>query len=264
MPRRRRVARAAVALLGLVVLAGGCATPLQRGEGPSPSPLEVYRALLGRNQGLQSVRAVAEVGVAFAGREVSLPGVLNLDAFGGFRLDLLDPLDRPLAILFIEEGRIVQYRPAQRQAASLGVFPRECGGVGPADWVGAVVASSLGPVAGERLGLRAHWRGERSLERVRDGELRQSVRYRVEGGEPLARLVSWYCGDEVVMQARLRDWLAGPGWRLPARIEIGYPKAGLSVTVELREIEGNPPASGQSLRPDIGGDVRWTSWNLPR
>lgn len=263
-PRRSRRARAALALGALVALAGGCAAPLQQGEGPPPSPLEVYRAVLGRNQGLQSVRAVAEVGVAFAGREVSLPGVLILDAFGGFRLDLLDPLDRPVAMLFVDEGRIVQYRPAQRQAASLGVFPQQCRGVDPADWVAAVIASSLGPVAGERLGVRAHWGGERSLERLRDGALRQSVRYRLEGGEPQPRLVSWYCDDEPVLQVRLREWLAGPGWRLPSRIAVDYPKAGLSVTVELREIEANPPPTGQPLRPEIGDDVRWTTWNLPR
>lgn len=262
-PRRSRIARAAAALLPLAVLAGGCAAPLRQGETP-PNPLEVYRAVLGRNQGLQSVRAVAEVGVAFGGRTVSLPGVLILDAYGGFRLDLLDPLDRPLALLFVDEGRIVQYRPGQRQAASLGVFPAQCRGVDPADWVGAVIASSLAPVAGERLGVRAHWGGERSLERLRDGELRQSVRYRVEGGEALPRLASWYCGDEPVLQVRLRDWLAGPGWRLPSRFEVDYPKAGLSVTVELREIEGNPPPTGQPLRPAIGDDVRWTTWNLPR
>ena len=51
---------------------------------------------------------------------------------------------------------------------------------------------------------------------------------------------------------------------LPSRIEVDYPKAGLSVTVELREIEGNPPATGQPLRPEIGADVRWATWNLPR
>lgn len=263
-PRPRRAARAAAALFALAVSAGGCAAPLRQGAGPSPSPLEVYRSVLGRNAGLTSVRAVAEVSVAFAGREVSLPGVLLLDAYGGFRLDLLDPLDRPLAMLFVEEGRIVQYRPAQRSAASLSVFPAQCGGIDPADWVGAVIASSLAPVAGETLGVRAHWGGERSLERLRDGELRQSVRYRVEGGEPLPRLVSWYCGDEAVLQLRLRDWLAGSSWRLPSRIEVDYPLAGLSVTVELREIEGNPAPTGQPLRPDIGADVRWSAWNLPR
>jgi hypothetical protein len=249
--------------VALIALAG-CAVPRDRAEGPSPSPLEVYRAVLGRNEGLVAVRAVAEVRIAFAGREASLPGVLLLDAYGGFRLELLDPLDRPLAMLFVEEGRIVQYRPAQRLAASLSVLPAGCRSVDPGDWVAAVIASSLAPVAGERLGVRGLWGGERSLERRRDGELRQSVRYRTEEGESRPRLISWYCAEEAVLQLRLSEWLVASGWRLPSRIDVDYPNAGLEVRIELRDVEGNPPPTGQPLRPPIGDDVRWTTWNLPR
>jgi hypothetical protein len=266
MPRSpRRPSRAPAAALALLALGlSACAGTARRAAGPPPDAPAVYRSLLGRNLGLSAVRAVVEVRIAFAGRQVSLPGVLQLDAYGGFRLELLDPLDRPLSILFVEDGRIVQYWPARRAAASLAVFPAACGSVDPADWVGAILASSLAPVAGERLADRGMWGRDRSLERRRDGELRQSLRYRVEGGEPRPRLVSWYCADETVMQLRLRDWIEGAAWRLPSRLEIDYPKAGLSVQVELREVEANPPPSGQPLRPQLDDDVRWTSWNLPR
>ncbi len=210
------------------------------------------------------MRALAEARISFAGREVSFPGVLLLDAFGGFRLDLLDPLDRPLAILFVEEGRVVQFRPGQQSAASLGVFPADCQEVDPADWVAAVTSSSIAPVAGERLADSGLWRGERSLERRRGGSLYQSVRYRNEGGHPLPWLVSWYCGDEPVLQLRLREWVQSTVSRLPSRFEVLYPKAGLAIAVELSEIEENPPPTNQTLRPRLGPGVRWTSWNLPR
>ena len=142
-PRRSgaRLGRAGVALVGAACLAlAGCAAPRAKSAGPAPTPGEVYQALLGQNPGLKSVRAVAEARISFSGREVSFPGVLQLDVLGGFRLDLLDPLDRPVAVFFSDGGRIVQYRPAQRLAASLGVFPEECRGIDPADWVPLVTA----------------------------------------------------------------------------------------------------------------------------
>jgi len=108
----------------------------------------------------------------------------------GFRLDLLDPLDRPLAIVFADAGRIVQYRPGQRLAASLAVFPADCGGIDPADWVQPVIASSIAPVAGERLADRALWGGDRVLERRRGPELRQSVRYHDAGARARPSLVT--------------------------------------------------------------------------
>ena len=165
-PRRSRspLARAAVAIAAAAVLGlSACASQRPASAGPAPASGEVYRALLGHNIGLNSVRAVAEARISFAGQEVSLPGVLLLDSFGGFRLDLLDPLDRPLAILFVEGGRIVHYRPGPRLAASLGVFPDGCRGVDPADWVTALLASSLGPVAGESLADSGLWGSGRAL-----------------------------------------------------------------------------------------------------
>jgi hypothetical protein len=266
MPRsprpERRSARCAATALALIalLLGGGCAA--QRGTAPNAAA--VFRALLGRNAGLGALRAVAEAHLAFGGREVSLPGVLQLDSLGGFRLELLDPLDRPLAILFAEEGRVVNYRPAQKLAASLGVFPAACRGVDPADWVAAVLASSAAPSPGEGLVESNLWGSGRVLERHRDGALRQSVRYASEGGQPLPRLISWYCEEEPVLQLRLLEWVQGPTWRLPSRFQIEFPKAVLTITVELREIEVNPPSGAQPFLPRLGPEIRWTSWNLPQ
>jgi len=263
-PRRLRphlpVALPAAALLALAA----CATSGPGPGIPQPDPTVIYHSLFGSNPGLSTVRAVVEARIAYAGRSISLPGVLLLDAFDGFRIDLLDPLDRPQALLYPENGRIIQYRPVQRIAASLGLFPVECGRADPAAWVTAVIASSLGPVPGEQLADRRGWGKERNLERWRNGELYQNVRYRVEGERHIPVRISWYCGDEAIMEARLAEWIAGTSWRLPGRIEIAYPKAGLEVRLELREIEGNPPPSGQALRPRPGTEVRWTTWNLPQ
>lgn len=264
-PRTSLRCRGALALAAAGFLSvSACATTGTAPEGPAPAPPEVYRALLGANAGLSSVRAIAEARIAYAGRRISLPGVLLLDTLDGFRLDVLDPLDRTLAVLYAENGRILQYRPALRAAASLGVFPPECRGVDPAAWVPAVIASSAAPLAGEKLVDRRGWRKERTLERRRSGELHQVISYRVEGERILPRRISWFCAEEAVMQVRLDDWAVGSSWRLPGSIEVSYPKAGLEVRLELREIEGNPQRPGQPLRPRPGPETRWTTWNLPQ
>jgi hypothetical protein len=246
-----------------VLALGGCASQRPSQAGPAPTPAERFRSLLGHNAGLNSLRAVAEASLSFAGRTVSLPGVLTLDSLGGFRLDLLDPLDRPFAILFVDGGRIIHYRPGPALAASLGVFPTGCG-VDAAAWVGAVLASSVAPAAGERLEDHGFWGAGRSLERHRGAALHQSVLYRVDDGQPRARDFTWYCGDDPVMRLRPLEWIEAGPWRLPARIEIEYPKAGLAVSLDLSELEGNPAPSRQPLRPQLGTDIRWTTWNLPQ
>jgi len=232
--------------------------------GAPSSPEEILRGVLGANAGLSSVRALAEAKISYAGRRISLPGILQLDGLDGFRLDLLDPLDRPVSILYAEAGRIVQLRPWWQLGASLGVFPAACRGIDPADWVPAVLASGRATTAGERLLDRAVWGSDRTLERHRDGELRQSVRYRAEGARLVPRTVSWYCGDEAVLVLRLREWVSSDAWRLPTRFEIEYPEAGLLVHIELREIEGNPPRTAAGMLPRPGSSTRWTTWDLPR
>jgi len=254
------VAALAVASLG----PAGCATQRPVTSGSAPSPATIFRSLLGSNPGLTAVRAVAEARIFLAGTEVSLPGVLQLDSFGGFRLDLLDPLDRPLAMLFAEEGRIVSYRPGVALASSLAVFPAECSGIDPSAWVQAVLSSSLSPVAGERIADRRVWGGGRVLERHRGDLLYQSIGYETKGDLMVPNLVSWYCGEDPVMQVRLRAWAPGASWRLPSRFEVLFPRAGLEIKVELSEIEGNPPPSNQPFHPRLGPEVRWTAWNIPQ
>lgn len=266
-PRRSRspIARTGGAIVAAVVLGlAGCASHRPGAAGPTPTPGAVYQSLLGRNPGLTSLRAVVEVRISFAGREVALPGVLLLDTFGGFRLDVLDPLDRPVAILFSEDGRIVHYRPGPSLAASLGVFSEECRGVDPADWVAAILASSLVPVAGETLVDNSLWGSGRILQLHRNHELHQSIRYRNEAGQSIPRLISWYCGENPVLQLQVLEWVQGSAWRLPSRFAIKFPEVGLALEMELSEIEGNPPPTNQPLRPILGSETRWTTWNIPQ
>lgn len=263
-PRRSRTAAAGAVLFAAGLLAGaGCAALPAGTAVPARTPLESYRELLGRNPGLNSLRAEVEARFSYAGREISLPGVLLLDGLEGFRIDLLDPLDRPLALLFTRDGTIVQYRPGQRLAAALGVLPEGCRGLAPDDWVPAVLAARPGPVSGERLAEHRIW-GGRSLEIHRDGKLRSSVHFSTQAGRLVPGLVTWYCGEDAALQLRVRDWLQGTDWRLPSRIDVKYPQAGLTVRLELRGIEANPPPTGSPLRPEPGAGTRWSSWNLPR
>ncbi len=265
-PEGSRYIRAAAAIIAAAVLgSAGCAIQRPKSAGPAPTPAEVYGSLFGFNTGLTSVRAVVEARLSFAGREVSLPGVLLLDTLGGFRLELLDPLDRPLAILFPEVGRSVHYRPGPGLAASLGVFPEGCRGVDPADWVSVVLSSSVAPVDGEILADRSlFWSSERILERRRGGGLHQSMLYRSEGGQAIPRQSSWYCGEDPVLQVRLREWVQGSTWRLPSLFDVRFPKAGLEIAIALTEIEGNPPPSKQPFRPQLGSEIRWTTWTIPQ
>jgi hypothetical protein len=256
-PRRRYLLVAAALALG----PGGCATLGTSGPA-APGPGEIHRSLLGRNQGLASLRATVEARFTFAGTEVSLPGVLQMRQLGGFRLDLLDPLDRTLAMFFGEAGGLVQYRPGQRFAASLGTFPGECRNLDPADWVRAVLAGAVGPAAGETL--VPHTFPGAALEVRRGGERRQSLRYEQAGGELFPTLVSWYCGDDPVMQLRFRGWRKDPRWRIPARIDLAYPQAGLEIRIDLKEVEANPPPTAQTFFPQIPSDTRWAAWNLPK
>lgn len=251
----------------LLLLLGGCATLPGPPSGDAPrapvAPLELRRALLGRNAGLGAARAEVEARISFAGREASFPGVLALRQLGGFRLDLLDPLDRPLAVVYAERGRLVQYRPAEQYAASLGPFPEGCRDVDPGEWAAAVLGDSPGPPPGEQARVRSFW-GTRTLELSRGGELRQSVRIAKAGSDPRPSLISWYCGEDPVMQVRIRSWPPGPDGLLPQRFDISYPRAGLAVSVEVRAVEPGLGPAGDALAPRVGPGTRWTVWNLPR
>lgn len=249
--------------LAAVLLVAGCAGPRAAGPPAVSDPVELQRALLGRNEGLRALRAVVQARITFAGNRVSLPGVLLLERTGGFRLDLLDPLDRPVLILFPEGRDLVQYRPSAQAAASLGLFTRECGGMNAAAWVSTVLAGSPAPVDGEEVRPRT-FLGSRYLERRWKGELRQSVKYRAEGGELRPVLVSWYCGGEPVLQLKVKRWQEAGAWRLPERMEICYPQAGLTIRIDLAETEPNFTSAGGSMTPRLGPETRWSVWDLAR
>jgi hypothetical protein len=262
MPRPRRRSLARGALGAACLLLAGCATTGALAPGAA-GPAEVRRALLERNPGLVSLRAVVEARFSFGGRSVSLPGVLLLESPAGFRLDLLDPLDRPVAVFFGEEAGIVQYRPAQQSASALGLLPAGCRAVSPGDWAGAVLSAAVAPFDGESDRLHA-FLGARTLERSRAGALVQSVRYAKDGPELRPETVSWYCGEDPVLQLRFRGWRPDAAWRLPARIEVLYPGPNLAIRIDLKEVEANPAPPSPPLQPRLPGDTRWYVWNLPR
>jgi hypothetical protein len=251
-----------LAALCVAASSAGCSLTRTRGE-LERSPAEISARIFGGNAGLRSLRAVVEARFSYAGRDVTVPGVLLLDALEGFRLDLLDPLDRPLAMLFTDGPRIVQLRPSAGIAASLGVFPAACG-VGPQDWVAGVIASSPAPRAGEVPAVHGLFGGDYALERSTAAKGRHSVRFKMENGEPVPLLFSWYCGDDAALQLRVREWVQVGTWRFPRVIEVKYLLAGFSVRMELREIEGNPALGGQPLQPRVSDTTRWTTWRLPQ
>lgn len=256
--RAARLREAALAAAAALALAG-CATT----GGRTIAADEAHRALLGPNPGLRAVRAFAEVGIRYLGRVVSLPAALVVDQGKGFRIDLLDPFDRPLAIVFADRGRIVQYRPAANEASALSLFPEACGGLDPALWTAALLASSAGPDDRVRERVRRTWSGDYLLERSLGPELVHAVRFDDVDGRPQATRNAWYCSDGLVMTLRVERWLEDSPWRLPAVFEVDYAHAGLRVRFELLAVDVNPmatPATGP--RPAPG--TRWSPWELPR
>ncbi len=255
---------AAPAAAALLALAASCATVSPGGPGAGgerPGAVEVREALLARNAGIGELRALVEARISFAGREASFPGVLLLRRPGGFRLDLLDPLDRPLAIVFAEGDRLVQYRPAEGLAASLGPFPGGCSGLGAGEWAGTVLADGAPFHPGERPRISSFF-GWRSLEISRAGQLRQSLRYEDREGGPRPIRASWYCEEEPVMELRLGAPLEGARWRLPRSFSVAWPRAGLSVKVDLREVETGAAPGRVPLAPRVDPGTRWTVWNV--
>lgn len=216
---------------------------------------------MGRNEGLNALRAVVEVRISYAGRRISFPGVLLLRRGEGFRLELLDPLDRPVMMIFPDVGGLVQYRPSLNSAAVVGTFSPECRSLDSAAWVSALLAATPALVdGGEEVSLRAFF-GRRYLERSWKGDLRQRVRYQGEG-ELRPMVVSWHCNDEPVLQLTFLSWQDDPVWRLPEKVRIVYLKAGLEIGMTFRETESNPPFTGGPLIPGLGPDTQWSHWNL--
>ena len=82
----------------LFLLLAGCAS-LSGRTGGRTAPEETVRELFPVTAETRVLRGEAEVSLSLAGRKVSLPAVFVFRAPDDFRFDLLDPFDRPAAIM---------------------------------------------------------------------------------------------------------------------------------------------------------------------
>ena len=89
------------------------------------------RALFAAEPVKGMLRGEAEITFKYFGRGVSLPGVVQLLGPSLFRFDLLDPFDRPAAIIFSDSGPMVQFQPMAMTAAIIDPHPEGCGDVSP-------------------------------------------------------------------------------------------------------------------------------------
>lgn len=209
--------------------------------------------------GVGNLRGEAEVGLSYKGRSVTLPAALLISREGKFRIDLLDPLDRPVAIIFSQGERIVQYRPRTRTAALLNLLPQACRTVLAGDWVSFVLGS--GPVGGEREGFESvRWFGGDSLVKYEWGTLSVKIEYREKGEETFPSRVSWYCGDEVAV--RLQYGEGKVGGEDPVRFRVEYPRAGLRIDVRLGRHETGMPLPEKVFHPPLPAGTRWQGWDL--
>jgi hypothetical protein len=249
-PRIPRIRAFLFAALFAALLPGGCATT---GAGrPDASALltELFPGDVGR-----TLRGEAEVTLSLAGRSVSMPGALLLGGSGNFRIDLLDPLDRPAAIIFTGDGRIVQYRPAAREAAALAALPAACGALAPDVWV----PYALGSVPSGEQGFEAvSWFGKTSLVRYERGRMTARIEYAGRDGAGVPTRISWFCGDEIAMRLRWDGGEAG-GSR---GFTVEYPLARLKVKIRLGESETGIPLPEALFRPPLPAGTRWTGWDL--
>jgi len=232
-----------------VALLGGCAST---GAG-RPDANALLTGLFPGDSG-GTLRGEAEVTLSLAGRSVSMPGALLLGGSGTFRIDLLDPLDRPAAIIFTEGRRIIRYRPAAREAAALAVFPAACSEVTPDGWV----PYALGSVPSGTQGFESvSWFGKKSLVRYERGRPAARIEYAGKGDAGTPVRISWFCGDEMAMSLRWEDGEAG--FR---GFTVEYPRARLEVKVRLGESETGIPLREDLFRPRLPAGTRWTGWDL--
>lgn len=206
-----------------------------------------------------SVSALGEAALSAGGREVSLPAAVLLQAPASFRLDLLDPLDRPVAVLYADGAAVVQYRPRRSAASRLDPFPDGCRGLSPGDWVS--YALGAGPPPEERARFRAlSFLGRRSFQRLEGGELREEILAgRRDGGGFFPARVIWYCGGDPAML--LEPGYAGPA-EGPRTVEIRYPRAGVRVVLALEDVRIEERFAGELLRPLLPEGTRWTTFDL--
>ncbi len=251
-------------LLFLLLLAGtqpGCAA--LRGVSPEGrgNPEELFDALFPPGAGSAALRGEAEVTLSMAGRRVSLPGALLLASPDRFRIDLLDPLDRPLAVIFSDGPRLVQYQPAMSAAAFIIPVPPDCTDVAPGAWVAALLGDGERAAAKGRWQLQSGWGGTR-LVRYEAASLRQEAGFDEGITPPALRSLSWYCGGRPVMRLQIPSFIGKGQDRLPEGFDISYPASGLVVSVRFRQVESAEAPEERLLTPSLPGRTSWTTWDL--
>lgn len=245
----------AALLLTAALLGAGCGLH-HRGGQDARSTLE---GLFPEGAGAGTLRGEAEITLSLRGRSLSLPGAVLLGGSGNFRIDLLDPLDRPAAVVFSDAHRVVQYRPSARAAAALAPLPEACRTVRAGGWVPFVLGQ--GPPGGGREKFETlRWFGGDSLVKYEWGTIAVKIEYRTEGGDSFPSRVSWYCGEEVAM--RLRYGEGEVGGDAPARFLVEYPRAGLKIELLLRRHETGMTLPEALFRPSLPAGTRWQGWDL--
>jgi hypothetical protein len=249
----------ALALFFPLLASVGCASLADSRTGEAGGLLALYFPTAGG----RGLRGEAEVALSAAGRTVSLPAVFQLRGPAAFRFDLLDPLDRPAAVLFPAGRKIVQYQPAAAAASAMYPFPRECSLPEPGAWVGVLTGSPQR--SGEGGGWQSRNRGGGAvLARYGGAELQQEIFIGEKGGSLAPRGATWYCRGEPVLKLRDVTYSLRGGVRQPKSFDVLYLKQGLAMSVAVTEVEEIPGSEGGLLTPSLPGGVRWTTWELVR
>ena len=242
---------------GALCLLTGCAALGTGRQGLEPPTLEeLFPAPPG-----PSVAAEGNVTLSMAGRRASLAGAVLLSAPSSFRVDLLDPLDRPAAIVFGEGERVVQFVPSALAAARLSPFPGQCTGIPAGAWV--PYAAGAGPPAGQRGDFRAlRWLGGLSFQRWESGEIREQIDCGVDAGSWFAERVTWFCGGDPVLRLELEPPDRREGGEGRLLFSVRFPAPGLTMGFDLRAVNREAAPPPDLLRPPLPQGTRWTSFDL--
>lgn len=252
MPRK---ALRAAGLPLLLLFFAGCA-----GLSPSgPGSTDILERLFPAGQGGGGHSAEANIRISYGGRGVTLPAAAAFRAPGDFRIDVLDPLDRPVAMIFLHDGRIIQYRPASSVAAAVTLMPKGCSGIAAGAWAGYAVGE--GPSAAERPLYRPSWPGLRELLRYEGGFPAERIVYSDGGEKPGLKKVEWFCRGDLVMKL-VPAPSGGMAEGEPSRFAVSFPYAGLSIELEIGDLVPFPGADEAFFHPLLPATTRWAEWRL--
>ena len=138
-----------------LLLGAGCASFSAGRHGTG----ELLNELFPPKAGREPLSAEANIRISYGGRGVSLPAAAAFQPPARFRIDILDPLDRPVAMIFLRDGQIVQYRPGSGVAAAVNLLPDGCRDIDAGAWVG--YAFGAGPDREARGSFRHSWPPEK-------------------------------------------------------------------------------------------------------